>query len=126
MKLHAIVSTLDAARAAAEGGATVVQLRLKGLSTGKLIERGRPFRDLCSRYGVLFVVNDDVQAALELRADGVHLGREDPGAERARDRRRARSCACLSSASSACYASSSGAGSRATSPTTRRQSAGSS
>src|ERR687886_113911 len=85
MKLHAIVSTLDAARAAAEGGATVVQLRLKGLSTGKLIERGRPFRDLCSRYGVLFVVNDDVEAALELRADGVHLGREDPGAERALD-----------------------------------------
>jgi thiamine-phosphate pyrophosphorylase len=85
MRLHAIVSTLDAARAAAEGGATVIQLRLKGLSTGKLVERGRPFRDLCSRHGVLFVVNDDVDAALDLRADGVHLGREDPGAERVRE-----------------------------------------
>ena len=43
------------------------------------METGRPFRDLPAT----FVVNDDVDAALELRADGVHLGRSDPGAERA-------------------------------------------
>ena len=41
--------------------------------------RGGRFRDLPAT----FVVNDDVDAALELGADGVHLGRTDPGAERA-------------------------------------------
>ncbi len=79
MRLHAIVEDLASARAAAEGGATVVQLRRKGASTDELVEAGRGFCDL----EVTFVVNDDVEAALRLGADGVHLGRDDPGAERA-------------------------------------------
>jgi thiamine-phosphate pyrophosphorylase len=62
-----------------EGGATVVQLRLKGLPTEEVVECGRPFRELPAT----FVVNDDVEAALRLEADGVHLGRDDRGAERA-------------------------------------------
>jgi thiamine-phosphate pyrophosphorylase len=61
-----------------------VQLRLKNLSTAELIDEGQPFRDLCARSGVTFVVNDDVDAALALDADGVHLGQGDEGAERAR------------------------------------------
>jgi thiamine-phosphate pyrophosphorylase len=84
VKLHAIVADLETARAAAEGGATVVQWRLKGVPTGEVVERGRSTRSLCARHGVTFVVNDDVEAALLLGADGVHLGREDEGAERAR------------------------------------------
>lgn len=79
MRLHAIVEDLEAARAAVEGGATVVQLRVKGGSTARLVEAGRGFRDL----DATFVVNDDVAAALRLGADGVHLGRNDDGAERA-------------------------------------------
>ena len=79
MRLHAIVIDLETARAAVEGGATVVQLRLKGATTEEVVEAGRPFRELPA----LFVVNDDVDAALALDADGVHLGRDDPGAERA-------------------------------------------
>jgi thiamine-phosphate pyrophosphorylase len=79
MRLHAIVEELDTARVAVEGGATVVQLRLKGASTEELVEAGRPFRDLPAT----FVVNDDVEAALQLEADGVHLGRDDTGAGRA-------------------------------------------
>ena len=82
MKLHAIVSDLATARAAA-GGATVIQLRLKGASSDEVVEQGRPLRDLCTRHGLTFVVNDDVEAALALAADGVHLGRHDRGAERA-------------------------------------------
>jgi thiamine-phosphate pyrophosphorylase len=85
VKLHAIVEDLETARAAAEGGATVVQWRLKGLPTAEVVERGRATRSLCARHGVTFVVNDDVEAALLLGADGVHLGREDEGAERARE-----------------------------------------
>ena len=83
MKLHAIVDDVDVARRAVEGGATVVQLRLKSMPTPEVVARGRSFRDLCSGAGVTFVVNDDVEAALRLGADGVHLGRNDPGAERA-------------------------------------------
>jgi thiamine-phosphate pyrophosphorylase len=79
MRLHAIVEDLTSARAAAEGGATVVQLRRKGASTNELVEAGRGFGDL----EATFMVNDDVEAALRLGADGVHLGRDDPGAERA-------------------------------------------
>jgi thiamine-phosphate pyrophosphorylase len=83
--LHALVDDLETARAAAEGGATVLQLRLKGLSTAGLVEQGRPFRELSSSHGVTFVVNDDVGAAIELAANGVHLGREDAGIERAKE-----------------------------------------
>jgi thiamine-phosphate pyrophosphorylase len=77
MRLHAIVIDLESARAAVEGGATVVQLRLKEAPTEDVIEVGKPFRDL----DATFVVNDDMQAAIALGADGVHLGRDDPGAE---------------------------------------------
>jgi thiamine-phosphate pyrophosphorylase len=79
VKLHAIVSDFETARAAVEGGATVVQLRLKGASTEEVIATGAAFREL----EATFVVNDDVQAAIALGADGVHLGRDDPGAETA-------------------------------------------
>jgi thiamine-phosphate pyrophosphorylase len=79
MRLHAIVTDIETARAAVEGGATVVQLRLKGATTEEVVEAGRPFCDLPA----LFVVNDDVEAAIALGADGVHLGRDDVGAERA-------------------------------------------
>jgi thiamine-phosphate pyrophosphorylase len=79
LRLHAIVEELAAARAAVDGGATVVQLRRKGASTDELVEAGRGFGGL----EATFVVNDDVGAALRLGADGVHLGRGDEGAERA-------------------------------------------
>jgi len=83
VKLHALVSDPDTAKAAVEGGATVLQLRLKGKSTQELVDEGRPFRHLCALHGVTFVVNDDCEAAVELGADGVHLGRTDEGAEAA-------------------------------------------
>jgi thiamine-phosphate pyrophosphorylase len=78
--VHAIVTDLDTARQAVAAGATVVQLRVKA-PTAEVVARGHGFRDL----GVTFVVNDDVDAAIELGADGVHLGQGDGGAERARE-----------------------------------------
>ena len=78
MIVHAIVEDLDGARRAARAGATVIQLRVKA-PTETIVERGRGFR----RLGVTFVVNDDVDAALTLGADGVHLGQDDGGADRA-------------------------------------------
>lgn len=79
MRLHAIVEDAETGRAAVEDGATVVQLRLKGASTAELVSAGRGF----PLFGATFIVNDDVEAALQLGADGVHLGRNDEGAERA-------------------------------------------
>jgi thiamine-phosphate pyrophosphorylase len=85
VKLHALVDELETARLAVEGGATVVQWRLKDAPRVDVVERGRATRSLCARHGVTFVVNDDIEAALMLGADGVHLGRTDEGAERARE-----------------------------------------
>jgi thiamine-phosphate pyrophosphorylase len=79
MRVHAIVTDLDTARLAVAAGATVIQLRIKA-PTAEVVERGRGFGEL----DATFVVNDDIDAAFELGADGVHLGRTDKGAERAR------------------------------------------
>jgi thiamine-phosphate diphosphorylase len=81
VKLHCIVEDVGSARAAAAGGASVVQLRVKGVSTLDLVEAGRPVAEACRDAGVTFIVNDDVEAALALSADGVHLGRADKGRE---------------------------------------------
>ena len=85
MKLHVLVDALETARIAVEGGATVVQWRLKDVPRVDVVERGRATRSLCARYGVPFVVNDDLEAALMLGADGVHLGRGDEGAGAAKE-----------------------------------------
>jgi thiamine-phosphate pyrophosphorylase len=85
VKLHVLVADLETARLAVEGGATVIQWRLKNVPTVDVVERGRATRSLCARHGVTFVVNDDIEAALMLGADGVHLGRTDEGAARAKD-----------------------------------------
>jgi thiamine-phosphate pyrophosphorylase len=85
VKLHVLVDELETARLAVEGGATVVQWRLKNAPRVDVVERGRATRSLCARHGVTFLVNDDVEAALMLGADGVHLGRTDDGAERAKE-----------------------------------------
>jgi thiamine-phosphate pyrophosphorylase len=77
--VHALVSDLEAAQRAVAAGATVVQLRVKA-PTEEVVGRGQGFTHL----GVTFVVNDDVDAAIRLDADGVHLGQADEGAERAR------------------------------------------
>ena len=79
MRLHALVADEETARRAAAGGATVVQLRLKGAPTAEVVALGRVLAGLEAEL----IVNDDVDAALELGV-GVHLGQADPGIERAR------------------------------------------
>jgi thiamine-phosphate diphosphorylase len=80
VRVHAIVGELETARRAVAAGATVVQLRVKA-ATALVVARGEGFTEL----GVTFVVNDDVAAAIALDADGVHLGQDDVGADRARE-----------------------------------------
>ena len=59
------------------GGADVIQLREKQMSRRGRLELGLKLRKLTRKEGVLFIVNDDVDLALILDADGVHLGQDD-------------------------------------------------
>jgi len=78
VRVHALVADVETARRAVADGASVVQLRLKGAPTGEVVVVGRELLALDAEL----VVNDDVEAALELGC-GVHLGQNDPGADRA-------------------------------------------
>jgi thiamine-phosphate pyrophosphorylase len=59
------------------GGVDLVQLREKELEARPLIESARTLRDVCSLHGVPFILNDRPDLALEVGADGVHLGQDD-------------------------------------------------
>jgi thiamine-phosphate pyrophosphorylase len=70
--------------AAILGGATVVQYREKVGNTSQLIEEALAVRDVCRELGATFIVNDRVDVALAVAADGVHVGQEDMPAAIAR------------------------------------------
>ncbi|MCW5854158.1 MAG: thiamine phosphate synthase, partial [Anaerolineae bacterium] len=75
---------LDIIRLAIQGGATVVQLRDKDGPTRDMVELGRALRRLTRELGVVFLVNDRVDVALALDADGAHVGQDDLPADLAR------------------------------------------
>lgn len=62
---------------AVRGGMQALQLRHKQASPAQLKAQARRLRELCTQHGVLFVVNDDWRLALDVGADGVHVGRDD-------------------------------------------------
>ena len=62
---------------ALRGGATFVQLREKKLTGEALRAEALEIQAVCRRYGVPFVINDDVALAKEIDADGVHVGQDD-------------------------------------------------
>lgn len=66
--------------AALEGGATFVQFREKGLSGENFLKEALEIKGLCREYGVPFVIDDNVEAALKTGADGVHVGQGDADA----------------------------------------------
>jgi thiamine-phosphate pyrophosphorylase len=73
-------SMLVVAEAAIAGGATVIQLRDKTASTRVLVEEGLALRSLTQKHGVLLIVNDRIDVALAIDADGAHVGQDDmPG-----------------------------------------------
>jgi thiamine-phosphate pyrophosphorylase len=75
---------LSVVAAALDGGATVIQLRDKTASTRALIEEGLALRALTRERGALFIVNDRLDVALALEADGAHVGQDDMPVEFAR------------------------------------------
>lgn len=68
------------------GGATFVQFREKQLQGEALLQQGRRVQEVCRRYGVPLIVNDDVSLALSLDAAGVHVGQGDMKVQEARKR----------------------------------------
>ena len=70
--------------AAARGGVDIVQLRDKHSPRGELIPLAEKLKDACGRTGALFTVNDDVELARRVGADGVHLGEDDAPTSHAR------------------------------------------
>ena len=71
------VSIPEQVEAVCKGGCRWVQLRMKEADREEFIRVGRTVKEICKRHGALFLVNDNVDIALELDADGVHLGKED-------------------------------------------------
>ena len=79
----------DAVECALQGGATFLQLREKSAGTmprASLLEEARELLTLCRRYRVPFVIDDDVELAMAIGADGVHVGQSDMEAGAARQR----------------------------------------
>ena len=62
---------------ALDGGATFLQLREKNLDDAHFLEEARELQALCREHGVPFIVNDNVDVALAMGADGIHVGQHD-------------------------------------------------
>ena len=67
-----------------KGGATMVQLREKHLDRETFKTEALELKELCRRYSVPLIINDNVELTLEIGSDGVHVGQEDLEAGRAR------------------------------------------
>lgn len=67
----------DQVEKALKGGVTFVQLREKDLDEASFMEEAKEIQKLCREYGVPFVINDNVKLAVEIDADGVHVGQSD-------------------------------------------------
>ncbi len=75
----------DVVRETLQGGATFIQLREKNLDDVAFLEEAKELQALCREYDVPFVVNDNVQIAVEMDADGVHVGQSDMEAGNVRE-----------------------------------------
>ncbi|HBU84428.1 MAG TPA: thiamine phosphate synthase, partial [Paenibacillus sp.] len=80
---------VEVLRQAIAGGITLFQFREKG--TGALVGEARitlamRLRELCSQHGIPFIVNDDVELAVAVEADGMHVGQDDADAALVRAR----------------------------------------
>lgn len=75
---------LDSARMALEGGCRWIQLRMKDHPLDEVEETGRQVQALCKAHDAIFVIDDHVELAQKLHADGVHLGLKDMPVHEAR------------------------------------------
>lgn len=94
MRLYAVTdrawtgrqSLYEQVEAALKNGVTCVQLREKNLDDAAFLAEARQLAALCRGYGVPFIVNDNVDIAIQCGADGVHVGQGDMAASAVRRR----------------------------------------
>ncbi len=70
-------SLYDQVESAIEGGTTFIQLREKNLDEADFLSEAKEIQKLCREYKVPFVINDNVEIAAQIDADGVHVGQSD-------------------------------------------------
>lgn len=70
-------SYFDSARLALEGGCRWIQLRMKDATDEEVEQEALRIQPLCKQYGATFLLDDRVELAKKLQADGVHLGKND-------------------------------------------------
>ena len=78
------VTLMEQVKQALKGGITFLQLREKKLSEGEFIKEAREMKKLAAQDQIPFVINDKIKVALEVDADGVHIGQDDMSVEEAR------------------------------------------
>lgn len=74
----------DQVEKALKGGVTLVQLREKELPETEFEQEARALLQLCHKYNVKLIINDNVELAARVHADGVHIGQSDMAIEKAR------------------------------------------
>lgn len=74
----------EVAKLAYEGGAEIVQLRMKNVSDFKILAQAKEIQNIANRMNRIFIVNDRIDIAMASDADGVHLGQDDIPLEDAR------------------------------------------
>ena len=67
-----------------EGGVTFLQLREKNLDTDSFFKEAIKIKELCKKYNLPFIINDNVEIALKSNADGIHVGQDDMNAKEVR------------------------------------------
>ncbi|MGB5931814.1 MAG: thiamine phosphate synthase [Anaerolineae bacterium] len=77
-------SHLEVAQATIEGGASIIQFRDKQMSTRQLVETARKIKELTDEASIPLIINDRLDVALAVDADGVHVGQDDMPAALAR------------------------------------------
>ena len=70
-------TVIDDVKAAIKGGVRVIQYREKNASARQMVEEAKEIKKICKKNGVIFIVNDRVEVALAVDADGVHISEED-------------------------------------------------
>jgi thiamine-phosphate pyrophosphorylase len=78
-------SVEETARLVIDGGADAIQLREKAISDEEFISLAREIHDVAAKRGTLLIINDRVNVAKEVNAEGVHLGQQDISISEARD-----------------------------------------
>ncbi len=89
-KLQFITDNAGTAERVCAAGVDWVQLRVKNVPYEEYYRIAKEVQEVCGRYNATFIVNDSIKLALEINADGVHVGKEDPLPQRDIDEMRSR------------------------------------